>query len=587
MNNLSKVKTNLKNNFNLWMALWFLLLLNAYTFIVLIYGFSWGLTIFFLILVLLGMGLLRLVIQDESQELITLPELKASISGLMREITPLCDDIFIREANRAINPITEELEKEFSKGLNWLWENIDTFLSQIVEHIDELESVSQLISSLSSEQDALLTEFNGTILGINEVVLQVQQTKADDLTMLLDKLDFQKDNLMETMESEKEVFYQHIYNILLEHSEKEDDFNPVEHFNTYKLGEQFAELVNKSFQEKAEEFNDIAIEHLAEFSSDIVGRMQKNMANLLNALRDNQAVLDRLLYDCKGESHLLLRRIDELLVKNNNIQEKASEILVTLAWQDILVEKRWQEVKNTLYLERDLVQNSVEQEVLDYIKELVEQQIPGISYNVKQAEGALFYKSLLDAELIYQIYRGQKLSDILDNGVKVLMQFVRPVEILAQNSVRLYEQGVQMRKGLRQGVKSGEYDEVFQKVKNLTAGGNAQISAYIADIFPREFYAFLNSPYIKKKPENLSSAAWSIFLSLLGNDAGDEIYSLTGLLLLVHTLRNKYINPLKNELIELQDDVDIEIMRDSVYLIINLIMRNELRGTISLTYKFK
>lgn len=587
MDNLVKLQDNIKNNFKLWLLVWFLLLMNIYTFISLRQGFSWAWTIFFITLALLGSGLLKMVSHEEVPELITLPELQASISSLMREIIPLCDAIFVRETNQAINPVLEDLEKEFSKGLAWLWENIDDFIADVLNSIEDHDSVLHIFTTLTSEKSTSIESLENSSRYISEVILQVKQAKKDDFDMLLKNLNSHRDSLLEDMEKEKEIFYQHINHILLENSEKEDDFNPVEHFNTYKLGEQFASLVNKSIQEKIEGFNEIALEHLAELSTDVVGRMQKNTTNLLNAFRDNQAVLERLLNDCKGESDLLLRRIDELLIKNNELQEKASQILLTLAWQDILIEKRWQEVKNKLYLVRDMVQNSVEAEVLDYIKEVVEGQIPGISYNVRQAEGTIFYKGLLDAELIYQIYVGRKLTDIIGDGVHVLMQFVRPIEMLVHHNVRLNEQGVQMRKGMRKGAKLGEFDDTFVKIEKLLEDERPHISPYLEGIFPQEFYAFLNSPYIKKKPENTAMAAWSIFLSLTEKAEKDELYILVGLLLVVNKLRNKYIHPLKNTLIEVENDEDIEVMRDCAYYIANLITHNELKGITSLSYKYK
>lgn len=587
MNTITKLKTSIEDNFRIWIIFWFLILLNAYTFISLSRGFTWLVTFSFLILAFLGVGLFRILAKGGEEDLITLPELKANIDEVMQEITPLCDNIFARETVKAIDPIIERLRQEFSKGLTWLWENMDEFINSIENNMSDVDSVLQLFSSLNDDKFRLIDEFQNSITAIDNAILQVNRTKAEDFAMLSESLNIQRENLMESMEKEKYIFYQHIYKILMEQKEIEPEFNPVEHFNTYKLGDQFTGLINKSLQEKLEDFYDNAIKHLEDFSSDVVGRMQKNTTNLLNVFRDNQAVLERLLNESKGESNLLLRRIDELMYKNEDLQEKAAQILVTLAWQDILVEKRWGEAKEKLYLVRDFVQNSVEEDVFDYIKNVVEQEIPGISYMVKQPEGAVFYKSLLDAELIYQVFIRGKLNEVLEDGVKVLLQFVRPVELLANHSIRLNEQGLKQRKDLRKKAKTGEFNEIFHKINTLVAQNNADLAGYLEDIFPREFYAFCNSPYIKKKPDNLNSAAWSIFLSLIEKEESEEVYILTGLLLVVHKLRNKYIHPLKNSFIELEDIKDLEVIRYATYQIINLIINNELKGTTSLSYKYK
>ncbi|HZJ85054.1 MAG TPA: hypothetical protein VFD02_05810, partial [Syntrophomonadaceae bacterium] len=213
MDNLAKLQDNIRNNFKLWMVLWFLLLMNIYTFISLKQGFSWAWTIFFITLALLGLGLLKVVSRDEVPELITLPELKASISNLMQEITPLCDAIFVRETNQAINPVLEDLEKEFSKGLVWLWENIDDFIADLTYSIEDHDSVLHLFSTLTTEKSASIESLESSTMYISEVILQVKEAKKDDFNMLLKNLNSHRDSILEDMEKEKEIFYQYINNI--------------------------------------------------------------------------------------------------------------------------------------------------------------------------------------------------------------------------------------------------------------------------------------------------------------------------------------------------------------------------------------
>lgn len=589
MPKFSLIKNNIASNNRIWLAFWILIIVNIYAFISLGRGFSWLVTFSFLLLAFLGIGIINILAKEEkvTEELISLTDIISNVDGIMDEITPLCDDVFAKETVKSIDPIIDNLRQEFAKGLAWLWENIDEFIKSVGNNRDDLEAVLQLFSSLNEDKFRLVDEFQNSITAIDNIILQINRTKAEDFALLKESLNNQKDYLLTSLENEKDIFYQHIYKILKEQQELDPDINLIEHFNTFKLGDQFVGLINKSLQEKLEDFHDNAIKNLEDFSSDVVGRMQKNTTDLLNVFRDNQGILERLQHESKGESKLLLKRIEELIHNNQTLQDDASQILVTLAWQDILVEKRWGEAKEKLYMVRDFVQNSVEEEVLNYIKEVVEKEVPSLSYMVKHAEGTVFYKSLLDAELIYQVYTGNQLKDTIEDGVKVLLQYIRPLELIVNSSIRLNEQGLQKRKDLRKRARSEELNNIFNKINELLAEDDLRLEGKLTDVFPRDFFAFCNSPYIKKKPDNLNSAAWSLFISLVEKESSDDIYLLIGLLLIAHNIRNKYVHPLRNSFLELEDEADVELMRYVTYKVINLIINNELKGTASLSYKYK
>lgn len=589
MSILHSLKSNIEQNLKLWIILWLLLLLNAFTFFYLSKGFSIWLCLILATIALMGISILNQIAQVPKEDPVEiLEEVRADVAELMSEIKPLCEEIFNRETAKVIDPFMEDLQKDFYKGIVWLWENIDDFMAIVKNNLGEADTILQLFSTLTEEKHKLAQELMDSVDNINQSLLNLSRSKERDFILLSENLDVKKSNLIAGLEKEKELFYEYIYNVLIEQSQNEEDFNPTEHFNTYKLGDQFAGIVEKSIEGRLASFHDGIIEFLEDFSSDVVGRMQKNVNQLLNAFRDNQIVLEKLLNECRSENNLLIRRINELLEKNGFLQEKASEILVTLAWQDILVEKRWQEIKDKLYLVKDLVENNVDDEVFNYIREIVDKEVPGISYMIKQADGAVFYKNLLDAELIYQVYQGNKLRDIIEDGVQVLLQYIHPIEMLASSSIRINEYGIKMRKNLAKRTKSGEFNEIFNKVVALVEQEDPNLSGYLENIYPKAFASFCNSPYVKKKPDNLNTAAWSIFLSLIDNgNNNDEIYVLVGLMLVAHELRNKYIHPFKSSLIQLEDEAEINIIRYIAYRIVNLIIRNELKGTTSISYKYK
>lgn len=589
MDFILRLKANIKRNTNLWIALWVLILINIFTSFTLSWGFSWWVLICFILLGLLGAGILKIFAQVDAEEVkIEIPpQIIATVNETMEEIKPLCDEIFDKVVNTTVDPVIDDLRKDFLKGLTWLWENNEEYINSIEHNMSDVDTIVRLFRSMTEEKYNLIADLRNSVGSINEAIMHLRTGKGEDFSHLTASIDEQRDELWESLGKEREIFYDYVNKLLIEQSQTVEDFNPAEHFDIYKLGEQFAGIMEKSLQARLPDFHEKAIGHLEDFSSDVVGKMQKNVTRLLNVFRDNQTILERFNYECRGESHLLLNRIDELIEKNLKSQEKANEILLSLAWQEILVEKRWQEIKSKLYIIKEFVQHNTEESVHKFIKELVDKEITGMSYMIKPAEGALFYKNLLDAELTYQVYISKSLGNINNEGAQVLLLFIYNIEMLANSSIRLNEQGIRMRKDVRRRAKNGEFDTMFKQIKTLVEADKPGLQDYLDDIFPADFYSFCNSPYVKKKPDNLNTAAWSLFLGLIEQESNENLYILIGLLLIAHKFRNKYIHPLKNSLLELQNEDEIEQIRYIAYRIINLIIHHELKGITNLSYKYK
>jgi len=229
---------------------------------------------------------------------------------------------------------------------------------------------------------------------------------------------------------------------------------------------------------------------------------------------------------------------------------------------------------------------NVDSEVINYISSSLDNEIKEFSAISHNPENMVFYKSVVDAELIYQLYSGDKLRDIITNGVYSLLQFVRPVETLISKSLRLSEEGLKIRRTIRAKVKAGEYQPLFNRVVQVVEQDSPAIAKELDDVFPKSFNAFCNNPYIKQKPDNLNQAAWALFLELINNPGhDDDLYFLVGLLAEIHILRNKYLHPLKNTPIDMQYDDDLEHMRYAALKSIDLILQMNIRGITRLNFR--
>lgn len=581
------ITDSIKKNTVLWIILWLLLVLNLFTMVILSSGLAVIKVIFFILLALAGGVVIKHIadrIKDSGEE----EPAKEEISALMQEIRPLCDDIFERQLDGKIQPLMNNLRDDFVQGLSWLGEDMKEFLTRAEEAAHNGRAIIQLIDSLSDEKNKLVSKINENLANLNSVFFQVERGRTNDEEEVNHWVEERIADLRKGMDKEKELFYNYVSNLLAEQMKEQDELDLVEYFNVYKLGEQFSVVIEKSLESRLAAFQDSVISDLEVFSADVVGRMQKNTLDMRQIFRDIHEQLDRLI-ESRSESPLVMRRLGDFRAQVAELEERAEEIMLTMAWQDILVEKRWQDLQEKLFITRDRVMENINEDVIDYIRNLMDEEIPGLTNLARDtSDTAIFYKSLIDAELVYQVYAGGKLPDLIGNGVYSLLQFVRPVEMLALKTIRLTEQGLRKRKNIRSKIKTGQYQPVFDKVKEALGDVNEALLTSLEDIFPRHFTTFCNYPYLKPRPNNLNQAAWDIFVMLAdqeGEDQNQDLFLLTGLLLVIHNIRNHHIQPLKSQPIEVHDGQEVELMRVACYRAISIMLSSNYKGITCIEFK--
>jgi len=354
---IESLKDSIRKNARLWTALWILLMLNIATVCALSQGFSILWVILVLLLTGLGIMWIQSQIQNTSVEDVLPPEVQADLDAMMEEMKPRCDKIFVEKIEEMTSPLIDSLHKDFTKGLEWLWEDGDDFLAQVDECINQSASVLNLVDSLSEEKSKLTNQIQENLVLLNGVVSNMRKSRENSFLNLDDFFKGKVDDWKNGMEKEKVIFYDYIYNLLQQQVkvQQEELEDITEYFNVYKLGEQFSVIMEKTLEGRLQSFQDSVIRELEEFSADVVGGMQKNTLNLHNTLQEIDDMMMRLINDYRGENSLLLRRLDEARGRIKEVGEKSGDILVTLAWQDILVEKRWQDIEEKLFAVRNRV----------------------------------------------------------------------------------------------------------------------------------------------------------------------------------------------------------------------------------------
>ncbi|MEN6349100.1 MAG: hypothetical protein ABFD08_06860 [Syntrophomonas sp.] len=576
---LNKLKTVVNSSTALWIIVWVLVLFNIFTFYWMNNGFSFSLIIMFLFFALAGSGVIKMItgprVKNETAEEVVV----GPADELMKEIKQICEELFDSEINRLTNPIIENIKDDFSRGLAWLWEDKDDFSERVEKYYEELLPVPAMIESLGEEIPKLLKNLNKYLDNLGLLGEEIKNNRERDFLNLEDLIDQKVEDLKNTLRNEQDIFYDYVYKLIVVQIKDHDgEIDVNEYFSVNKLGEQFSLNLSKSLEARLSVLQDAIIKELESFSGNVVGKMQNNALQLMNTFKDIVQILSRLMEEMRGEDNSVLKRLRICLSEAQRLEDEAEEIMLTLAWQDILVEKRWQDIQEKLFTVKERVNENVDEEVINYIRSVLGTEIPAFADLVRNSENVVFYKALVDAELVYQLFEGEKLSEIISNGVYSLLQFIKPLEILAKKNIRLSEEGSNKRKLVKSKLRLDEFQNKFNKVKEAVEEQNQGLISYFDETYPRAFYAYCNNPYIKQKPENLNQAAWSIFLNLFDGVHDDRAYFLVGALLVAHQLRNKYIHPFKPQPIDLNDNDEIRYMRFAVYEAIEIFLTGDFKG---------
>lgn len=564
------------------MALWILAIVNIFFFIT----FSKGFSLWLLIITLIISGLGILALKWFASQALAAKDLSAEImvqvTELMEKIRPFCDEIFVDEINRITEPILTAIEEDFTKGLGWLWENNEIYLAGLQQGISETRAVIHMTETISAgSRLKFAKKLQEKLDQLMQIIDDIDRGKESNQAELEKHLQNKAQELKLGMSKEKEIFYEYVEKLLIQQiKDTEDCIEIIDYLNIDKLGEQFSVVIEKSIEARLSYFKDSIIKDLEYMSADIVGKMQKGALQLRNIFNEIDGLIENLIEDCH-EDIPTSRRLRDSHEKILELKEQANDFLVTLAWQDILIEKRWQDVQVKLFMIKDQVLGNVSQEVTSYIITILEEVIPNFAGLASRPETTLVYKACLDAETVYQVSEAENMQDIISDNVYALLQFIRPVEIMVGAAIRFNETGISERRMIKDHLRQSEYMQIWEQVVQELKQAKPELLLYLDDVYPLSFASFCNSPYIRQKPENVNDAAWMLFTAAAsGQNIGRDGMHLIGLLLFIHRLRNKYIHPLKSLPLPVDKLEEIEYIRYAAYKSIDILAGINLNGIV-------
>lgn len=583
---LAKIRQSLIDHTRMWMVLWAIVVLDLAVILGLSFAFTTPLLLVSFIVAVAGLVVINILSAAPLIETPATPVLDRAasygLSQLMDEIRPKCDEIFAREIDSIAQPVIDHMRQDFTSALGWLWEGGDDFLKRLQQAIYEMRHVIHLVSSMNSDTAKVIQRMKYDMDIMVRAVEDTQKQRAKDYDELDRFLANKVSGLKQSMDREKEIFYDYVQKMLIERIHEEPEgADALEYFNVARLGEQFSNVVEKSLQARLDYFEKSVLYDLEQLAADIVGKIQKATLHLMTTLKEIEELLGSLLEDDKHESGLTIRKLADSRDKVVSLKEESNDIMLTLAWSDILTEKRWQAMQDRLLELQEQVQNNMDEEFHKYIAGRLDEEMPDY-YNLSSNNAtATIYKNLLDAEIVYHAMQSGLYDEKSGNGVYVMLEFLKPVETMAAHVIQLSSESADKRRALKERARKNEFQAIFDQVNQELVNSYPGYLVYIDGLFPQSFNAFCNNPNVANRPEDAGQAAWMIFIQLIESpQLPPEFYLLTGLLLYIHEMRKNYIHPLKSQALPLKNNSDIEDVRAAAFRSIKILMLYD-------TYKHK
>ncbi|MGE5417308.1 MAG: hypothetical protein ACM3UZ_11290 [Acidobacteriota bacterium] len=558
-----------KSNKKLYVAVWLLLSLNFFLIYNLNFHISFLSVLFFILLSAGGSGALIFLIDKPRNSEKVHNDVAAKVAETMEELRPSCEQIFAVELEEKVRSVVEDASNDFSEGMDWLWQSGEGLkttlyagLTQVKNDIKALcghfphEEIMHGLKAMDIRVERLL-EF------INDVV-RVQERDREDLEGMTARL---VKELETRLSKEKDVVFSYLQNLLT--TQITEEFEHTGEMLVPKmdaLTEQFRLFLDKSVESKMQKVESNISVKLENMAARVIGEVQSFVMNQINGINQLIELADRVMGE-RRISSTFVDKLTDMKQQLTQMRDDANGVLMSLAWQDMMVEKRWQELSEKLAQIQDSVADSVDSEVITGIRDNLSLDISGYGKLGNNPALQLACWKLVLAEIMYRALQTGKLSNIIPDGSLPLFQYAAALDQLAEKLINIPVEELKKCKFVQNEVKAGMHDADFDKVRAELSNRKPQLLVYLNNAYPREFLQFCISPYLRQRPGNTRQAAWMLFFRMIDGKYGDdiEIDYLIGLLIASNTLKVAFIHPTKgNQYVKMDDAKYLDDMRSTV-----------------------
>lgn len=560
-----------------YILIWILILLNLLIIVWWLVGLSSATLLTFGLLAIAG-TIMVLLLTRERPAFTASESVLEELTAATNDFQPMADKIIEEVWQDKVVPVADAAKTELGKSLEWLEENSRSFARQILNGLAEVQEKLFFSSgvTLSDELYQLQKKMEERVELTQKFLNGLETGRLKSLDELELYSSRQLKQVRESLEHEGKIVEQYLERTLAMQMETrmvDNDEKLVPQME--RMAEQFTVLITSSVDDRVRQLEQVLADMVDELAARAIGAMQKEALSQVSGLRQISGDVEKLWNRPRGPRE----RLEAAGVILQDLRKQVNDTLITLAWEDVLIEKRWEEMLLRLEkVEQELLQD-VEAAKLAEVQASLRQELSSL---ITTEEYPSWLELIITAELMYDYYQEGLLIEISGEGSYVVLQFVRAVEEMVRASVALPADLLAQRRQVKDQVREGAYNHVFEQVLAEITKHRPGVKAYLEDVYPNGFYSFCLTPGISYQPSNCGQAAWMLYLYLMtqvqqeSEDAA-RLTLLSGLLLALHTLRNRYVHPSHSTIIiPVKDLQDIDEARFCTLTAIDLLLQLEL-----------
>lgn len=426
----------------------------------------------------------------------------------------------------------------------------------VVLHNYRHEDVGQQLNNLDLRLQSLIDQLG-----------EVDRFRERDQEELLSIVERVTKDMQLRFAREKDLIFDFMENVLTAQLEEEnaasaESLNP----DLDKLTQQFQVIMDKSIENRIDVLEGEIARKFEDFSAKITGQIQNFALGLLNSINQVIDMIERCMAEHRNNPELVSDLAQNISILEQG-REETNKLLLSLAWQDLMVDRCWQEILDAMKTNEPPILAGLNPEIKAKINEVLEKQITGLNEMIKDTlyQGAI--DKIIIAEFLQLLYEEGELPPSIPDGTFVLFEYVAALEEMAQRIIMLPMNRLKQAVFLKEEVKAGAFNYVFQSMVDSLTTRNPGFESYLKDSYPRQFLAFLHSTYLRPRPTSCGNAAWMIFLLLIDDAQSNRntdpaVVYLTALLLAAHNIRNRYIHPTRgSQYVKLEDKKRLDEIR--------------------------
>ena len=463
------------------------------------------------------------------------------VKKTMGDFYPVAQQILNEMVVAKTGPVIDMAKSDLANNTGWLCESGRKFGHEVLNGLNEIKK--RLFwspgVSLSDELFQLQKSVEDRIATVSDFLDNIDVFAArivDEMDLVVSRC---LKEILVRLGSQQEIALKYLEELLYSQMEDWDaeEEKPVPQID--RIGRQFELFMESPVNQAVDRLRAELYSAVQDLTSKMVGRLQRETLAQVNSVKQLAAQVQRILTYSRGPREKLTSALELL----RQIEQDVSDVMKTLAWQDIVLEKKWSETKRKLIEDAELLVSQLGDEERARVRERLETALSGQDESGWRARFPQVFALLVAAEKKYWDYENGLAPK--QDMIRSVLQWTAAVDEMASLMISVSSEVLSYRRAVRDEVREGKHGDLFEAVKAALSLELPGLMRYVNGFYPNGFYAFCLNPGIGYQPHKSSNAAWMLYLRMLfeGKKPEEERDTclLIGLLLASDAVKSHYL----------------------------------------------